>query len=127
MRFLTAAEIIAVHEMILAQTGGSPGIRDQGALQSAAAQPQMTWDGKDLYPSLEEKGAALCFSLVSNHPFVDGNKRISHAAMEIFLQLNGQAIEATIDESEQIILRLAGGQATRGELVEWLRKHVSPT
>lgn len=87
MRYLTVAELIAIHEMILAQTGGSPGIRDHGTLQSAAAQPMMTWSGQDLYPSLEEKAAALCYSLVCNHPFVDGNKRISHAAMEIFLQL----------------------------------------
>ena len=125
MRYLTVAELIAIHEMVIAQTGGSPGIRDHGTLQSAAAQPQMSWSGQDLYPSLEEKGAALCYSLVRNHPFVDGNKRISHAAMEIVLLLNGRSIVAEVDDSEQMMLRLAASEASREELVQWLRTRLT--
>ena len=74
-------------------------------VQSALAQPQMTFGGQDLYPTLESKAAALCFSLVTNHPFIDGNKRIGHAATETFLVLNGFALEAGIDDAEQTIRR----------------------
>ena len=90
------------------------------------AQPRMTFGGKDLYPSVVEKAVALCFSLVSNHPFVDGNKRVGHAAMETFLVLNGIEIEASTDEQERILLSLAAGQLDREDFVEWLREHVTP-
>jgi len=83
----------------------------------------MTFGG-DLYPSLLEKAAALCFSLVKNHPFVDGNKRVGHAAMETLLLLNGFEIEASTDEQEQLVLALAAGQLSREDLVAWLRAHV---
>ena len=81
MRFLSLAEVLRLHQALLDQSGGAPGLLDLGALESAVAQPLVTFDGDDLYPSLEEKAAALCFSLVSNHPFADGNKRIAHAAI----------------------------------------------
>ena len=100
MRYLTVAEVLSLHRLLIAQTGGTAGIRDLGALQSAVTQPQMTFGGDDLYPSLEEKAAALCFSLVANHPFLDGNKRAAHAAMETFLMLNGSELNATVDEQE---------------------------
>jgi len=112
--------------MIIDQTGGSSGLRDLGALESAMAQPRMTFSGNDLYPSLVDKAAALCFSLVKNHPFVDGNKRVGHAAMETFLVLNGFEIEASTGEQEHILLSLAAGQLNREDLVEWLRQHVTP-
>ena len=75
MRYLSLAEVLTLHERVVAQSGGATGLRDMGALQSATAQPRATFDGVDLYASLAEKAAALAFSLVSNHPFVDGNKR----------------------------------------------------
>lgn len=82
MRFLHLAEVIELHRLVIEETGGSPGIRDLGALESAMAQPRMSFGGEDLYPGLPEKVAALGFSLIRNHPFVDGNKRVGHAAME---------------------------------------------
>ena len=85
MRALSLSEVIKLHEYLLEQSGGIAGIRDLGALQSAVAQPHMTFGGIDLYQTIQEKAAALCFSLVTNHPFVDGNKRVGHAAMETFL------------------------------------------
>ena len=91
------------------------------ALESALAQPHMTFAGNDLYPTVVEKAAALGFSLVSNHPFVDGNKRIGHAAMEVFLFLNGYEIDAPIDEQERVILQLAAGDLDRREFTDWLR------
>lgn len=124
MRLLSLAEILRLHEAILAQSGGGAGLRDLGALESAVAQPSMAFDGKDLYPSLAEKAAALCYSLVSNHAFVDGNKRIAHAAMEAFLMLNGTEIGAGIDEQEQIMLQLASGSYTREQLVSWLQVQI---
>jgi death-on-curing protein len=84
----------------------------------------MTFDAVDLYPTIVEKAAALCFSLVSNHPFTDGNKRVGHAAMETFLLLNGFEINALVDEQERVILSLAAGGCERERLVEWLRGHI---
>jgi len=124
MRYLSLAEVLELHRMIIEQAGGSSGLRDLGAVESAVAQPRMTFGGADLYPSLVEKAAALCFSLVKNHPFVDGNKRVGHAAMETFLVLNGLDIDASIDEQEQLMLSLAAGQLSREDLVGWLHEHV---
>lgn len=123
-RYLTLEELLALHEMVLAQSGGAAGIRDQNLLESALAQPAMTFDGVDLYPTLQTKAAALGFSLVKNHPFVDGNKRIGHAAMETFLVLNGHEIEATVDEQEEVILKLAASQMNREEFGNWVHAHI---
>jgi death-on-curing protein len=76
MRYLKLKEVIDLHHQVVEQSGGSLGIRDLGALESAVAQPLMSFGGEDLYPTLEDKAAALGFSLVMNHPFIDGNKRI---------------------------------------------------
>jgi death-on-curing protein len=82
--------------------------------------------GNDVYPTLAEKAAALCFSLVGNHPFVDGNKRVGHAAMETFLVLNGAELDASLDEQERVMLDLAAGRFDRGQLADWLRQHLKP-
>ena len=124
MRHLSTAEVLELHGLILAQSGGGSGVRDPGALDSALAQPRMTFGGTDLYPTIVEKAAALGFSLVKNHPFVDGNKRIGHAALETFLVLNGHEIDAPVDEQERVILELAAGDLDRDGLTEWLRAHL---
>ncbi len=124
MRFLTLAELIDLHSRIIDQTGGAPGLRDMGRLESAIAQPRMSFGGSDLYPTLIEKAAVLCFALIRNHPFIDGNKRSGHAAMEVFLVLNGHEIKAKVDEQETIVLGVASGQVSRQELTEWLTDHV---
>ena len=85
----------------------------------------MTLGGVKLYPTAVEKAAALGFSLVMNPPFVDGNKRIGHAAMETFLVLNGYEIVASTDEQERVMLDLAAGRLGRAELSEWLRAHLA--
>ena len=94
-------------------------------LDSALAQPRATFDGRDLHPTILDKAAALCASLVQNHPFVDGNKRVGHAAMATFLLLNGLDIAATIDAQERLILDLASGTARREDLATWLREHTT--
>ncbi|MBI2553474.1 MAG: type II toxin-antitoxin system death-on-curing family toxin [Candidatus Rokubacteria bacterium] len=126
MRYLTLGEVVELHRLVLGATGGAPGIRDLGALESAIAQPKTTFGGTDLYPTLIEKAAALCFALVQGHPFVDGNKRVGHAAMETFLVLNGTEITASVDKEERLMLDLAAGRTSRGHLTDWLRQHVKP-
>jgi death-on-curing protein len=124
MRYLTLHEVLEAHEHILQQSGGEPGVLNLGALESALAQPRMTFDDHDLYPTLVEKAAALGFSLIQNHPFVDGNKRTAHAAMETLLVLNSYQIVATVEEQEDIILNVAAGKSNREVFTEWLRQHL---
>lgn len=124
MRYLTLVEVLDLHRLVLAQSGGREGVRDLNAVDSAVAQPAMTFGGQELYPTLAEKAAALGFSLIQNHPFADGNKRVGHAAIESFLVLNGHEITASVDEQEQIILQVAASRLGRPEFTEWVRAHV---
>ena len=126
MRYLTLGEVVELHRLLLGATGGAPGIRDLGALESAIAQPKATFGVTDLYPTLIEKAAVLCFALVQGHPFVDGNKRVGHDAMETFLVLNSTEIAAPVDEEERLMLDLAAGRISLGHLTDWLRQHVKP-
>jgi death-on-curing protein len=124
MRYLTLGEVLELYQRIIAQSGGLAGVRDLDALESALTQPRMTFGNRELYPTLVDKAAALGFSLIQNHPFVDGNKRIGHAAMETFLVLNGFEIDASVDEQEQIILQVALGKLKRDDFTAWLRAHI---
>jgi death-on-curing protein len=124
MRYLSLQEVLTLHSLLIAQSGGASGLRDEGALESAVAQPEASFGGEDLYPDLASKAAALGHSLIQNHPFVDGNKRIGHAAMEVFLLLNGHEIDASVDEQEKIIIGVASGKISRIELSEWLHEHI---
>jgi death-on-curing protein len=124
MRYLTLAEVVELHRRLLEVTGGASGIRDLGALEAAIAQPKATFGGVDLYPTLVEKATALCFSLIQGHAFIDGNKRVGHAAMETFLILNGAEVDAPVDDQERLILDLAAGRVGRSQLTDWLREHV---
>ena len=123
MRYLTLGEVLAPQQRALSQSGGAAGIRDLGLLESALAQPKATFDGVDLHPTLIAKAAALGLALVANHAFVDGNKRIGHAAMEVFLIMNGLEIDADVQEQERLMLDIASGQRQRDDLAEWLRHH----
>ena len=124
MRYLTLTEVLQLHRRLIEQHGGSSGIRDGGALESALAQPYMTFGGEELYPTIVEKVSAFGFSLLKNHPFVDGNKRTGHAAMEIFLVLNGYEFDASVDEQQHVILQVASGELGRDEFTDWLRVRV---
>jgi death on curing protein len=127
VRFLSLAEVLRLHANLIAVSGGAQGLRDLGRIESALAQPLATFDGSELYPNLHEKAAALGFALIQGHPFVDGNKRIGHAAMEVFLLMNGQEISAPVDEQERTILAVASGQLSRNELCDWIRQHAVPS
>ena|SRR5688572_1699635 len=124
MRYLSLQEIISLHSLLISQSGGSFGLRDHGALESAVAQPEASFGGEDLYADLASKAAALGHSLIQNHPFVDGNKRIGHGAMEVFLLLNGHEIDASVDDQEKIIIQVASGKISRIEFSEWISKHM---
>jgi death-on-curing protein len=124
VRFLTLGETLALHRRVLTESGGRAGIRDFGAIVSAVAQPYASVGGHDAYPTLIEKTAAIGYALVRNHGFIDGNKRVAHAAMEALLMLNGAEIVASVDEQERFMLALATGMIPRSALVTWLRTHV---
>jgi death on curing protein len=125
IRYLTLIEVLDLHRRILEQSGGALGIQDMGLLESAVAQLRMTFGGEDLYPSLFDKAAALGFSIIMNHPFVDGNKRTGHAATETFLVLNGLEINASVDEQERVVLAIASGKQEREVFVEWLQQNTT--
>jgi death on curing protein len=124
MRYLTVSELFFLHRKIIETTGGSYGLRDLGALESAAAQPRATFGSADLHATLAQKVAALAFSIVQNHPFLDGNKRLGHAAMEAFLLRNGYELVADTDEQESLMLSIASGASTRELLARWCAQHI---
>jgi death-on-curing protein len=127
VRYLSVAEVVELHRRLLIQFGGSDGIRDRAALQSAVGEPLQTFDGDDLYPTLIDKAAAIGFFLCRNHAFVDGNKRVAHAALEATLLLNGFELSASVDEQERVMLRLANGSMGRDEFTAWVRKRTVPS
>jgi death-on-curing protein len=122
--YLSADQVLDLHEALLDAFGGASGLRDRGALEAALARPAMTFGGEDLYPDSATKAAALMHSLVMNHPFVDGNKRTSVAAAELFLQLNGCLLEASDDELEHLTLATATGKTQVEALAIWFRQRL---
>ena len=124
MRYLTVGEVLEIYSRVMRQSGGGVGIRDLGGLESAVAQPRMTFNGEELYLTIIEKASALGFSLIQNHPFIDGNKRAGHAAMETFLMFNGYEISASTDEQTEIVLGVASGKVDRNAFTNWLREHI---
>ena len=126
MRHLSIGQVLELHSRIIQQSGGTAGILNLGALESALIQPRMTFGGKDLYPTLSEKAAAVGFSIIRNHPFIDGNKRTGHAAMEVFLILNGYEIDASIADAERVVLQVTSGDMGREEFAAWLDAHLHP-
>jgi death-on-curing protein len=126
VRYLTLGEVLSLHSQLTASSGGSAGVRELGRVQSAIAQPMATFDGEELYPSIAEKAGALGFALIQGHPFIDGNKRIGHAAVEVFLVLNGFELVETVDEQESTILAVASGKLTREAFTRWLQTRLRP-
>jgi len=124
MRYLTVGEVLELYNRVMKQSGGSVGILDLGSLESAVAQPRMTFNGEELYPTIVDKASALGYSIIQNHPFVDGNKRAGHAALETFLVLNGYEISASEDEQVEVVLGVAFGKIDRSTFTEWLRSHI---
>ena len=120
---LTAQQVILLHSDLIHETGGEDGLRDEGLLDAALNAPFASFDGLDVYPSIQQKAARLCFGLIKIHAFIDGNKRIGAHAMLIFLELNGIDLSYTQDELTQIILDVVTGIATFEVLLNWLVDH----
>ena len=116
-------KVLLLHKLIAAETGGSVGVRDEGLLESALEGAFASFDGQDLYPSKEEKGARLGYTLISNHAFVDGDKRIGMYIMLTFLEINGIRLECTNDEIVEVGLSVASGQMRYEELRDWVFAH----
>lgn len=112
-----------LHQFMAEETGGSVGIRDEGLLDSAIEGIYQTFDGKELYPSKEEKGARLGYSLISNHSFLDGNKRIGMFVMLTFLEVNGIRLECTNEDVAEAGLAVATGKMGYEDLLEWVKSH----
>lgn len=124
MKTLSKQQILKSHEMLIAQSGGSPEIRDDGLLESALNAPFQSFGDTELYPSLLEKAARLGYGLIKNHPFVDGNKRIGTHAMLVFLSINNAELSYSDDELIRLILGIASGEYDDKHLLNWLQQHL---
>jgi death on curing protein len=125
MVYLSLSQVLRLHRRIITQSGGSKGIMDLGMLESAVRQPRMVFGGEELYSTLAAKASILGFSIIQNHPFIDGNKRTGHAAVEVFLFLNGYELIASVDVSESIVLQVASGKLSRQDFTTWIERHLS--
>ena len=123
MKVLQKSHVIMLHEQLIEATGGSHGIRDDSMLESALATPFQSYGGIQAYPSLQQKAARLCYGLVKNHPFIDGNKRIGAHAMLVFLALNGIELTYTQEDLSDVILAVAASDAGYETLFQWLQEH----
>lgn len=117
---LSKEKVMLLHTLITSETGGDPGIRDIALLESALESAYATFDGVELYPTLQEKGARIGFSLISNHAFVDGNKRIGVFVMLVFLEVNGIKLRPTNSEVARVGLAVAAGEMKYKDLLDWI-------
>jgi len=123
VKYLTPQNVIQIHFEIVEETGGSQGLRDLGLLESAVFRPQATFGGKDLYPTLILKAAALIHSLLLNHVFVDGNKRTATISMVEFLILNGKKCEVTNKEVVNFAMWVENKKPSIEQIAGWIKKH----
>lgn len=124
MNILTKRQIIRLHSLLIEESGGIDGIRDEGMLDLAINQPFQTFGGVELYPSVIDKAVRLGYSLITDHPFIDGNKRIGTHAMLVFLDINGIDLSYDDDNLITLILQIAAGTADDRILNAWVRDHL---
>ncbi len=122
--YLSRDQILRIHAFQIERFGGLAGLRDNGGLEAAVARPRMTFGGEDLYPDVAAKAAALMHSLVMNHPFIDGNKRVGAHAALLFVHANGKALQISTDDLTTTTLDLARGELDREELTIWLHQRL---
>ena len=113
-------KVLLLHKLLTEETGGDPNIRDIALLDSALESAFQTFGGEELYPTKEEKGARLGYSLISNHAFVDGNKRIGMYVLLTFLEINGVRIHPTVDDVARVGLSVASGKMQYEDLLQWI-------
>lgn len=124
--YLSIEQVLYIHALQIRRFGGSAGLRDRGALEAAVARPQATFGGEDLYPELPAKAAALMHSVVTNHPFVDGNKRVGAHAALLFIRVNGMQPLITPEELTEVTMSVARGELSAQALAIWLRQRLRP-
>lgn len=123
MIILSKEQIIKLHIQLIAETGGSEGIRDENLLESAIAAPFQSFGDEEAFPSLQQKAVRLGYGLIKNHAFVDGNKRIGTHVMLVFLALNKIELEYTQQELSDIILKVAADEYSFEDLLKWILEH----
>ena len=123
MIFFESEQVIKLHSSLIAKTGGMDGIRDENLLDSALKSPFQTFDGNELYPDIFDKASQLCYSLVENHPFADGNKRIGVHLTLLFLKLNNENIEYSQAELIDFGLNIASGKMNKDDIKVWFLTH----
>lgn len=124
IQYVSLEVALAIHELSIHRYGGIEGVRDQGLLESALAQPQQTFDGIELYPSLPEKAARYAFGIVNNHPFADGNKRTGAAVLGVFLRANEVRFKPRLIDMQNVIIAVADGTMDYDALVAWIEREL---
>jgi len=114
--FVSKSMVLSIHARQIERFGGTPGVRDEGLLESALAQPKATFGGQFLHPTISEQAAAYLYHIAMNHPFIDGNKRTAFAVTDTFLRLNGCTLNLTDDRAYDLVMRVARGTMTKEEL-----------
>lgn len=120
---ISVNQVLLVHKYLIEVFGGIDGVRDYSALESAINAPFQTFGGEDLYPSKERKAAALCFALIQNHPFVDGNKRVGVHICDVFLEINGIKLEYTDEDLVRLGLAVADNTWKTPDILAWIFQH----
>lgn len=123
MKYVTITQVLQLHDKMIRETGGDGGIRDHALLESALFNALSTFDGKELYPSLEEKCANICFCIVNNHPFIDGNKRMGLFIMLILLEYNNVVLKYEQNELINLGVGIADGRYRQEYIINWVIQH----
>jgi death-on-curing protein len=124
--YLTVSDVMVIHQRMISEFGGDPGLRDRGLLESAVSMPRATFGGVQLHENISDMAAAYHFHLCKNHPFIDGNKRVAVAVAEILLLINGNELVASDQELEQLTMDVASGVLSKDEVLAFFAKHVVP-
>ncbi len=126
-RFLKLSEVLLAHHVQIARFNGMYGIRDKGLLESALAQPEATFSGELLHPTIYEQAAAYLYHIAKNHPFVDGNKRTAFAATDVFLRMNGYILKLTDAQSYDLVLQVVQGNLEKEDLANYIERVIEKT
>ena len=121
---ISISEVILIQDILIEKFGGSRGIRDRGLLESAISRPFQTFNANDLYPTEIQKAAALIESIIINHPFIDGNKRIGYVLMRLFILDSGFDIISSQTDKYEFVIKIASGKSDFDEICEWIKNHL---